>query len=62
MHTTHYHGVVIYGKDTYRKVDFHLSALKPEAEMASEASRGRSDRDKPENITGPLSAIKSNNI
>ena len=33
-------------------MDFHLSALKPEAEMASEASRGRYDLDKPENITG----------
>ena len=46
------HGVVIYGEDTYRKkVVFHLSALKPEAEMVSEASRGRYDFDKPENIT-----------
>ena len=46
-------GVVIYGEDTYhKKVDFHLSALKPEADMASEASRGRYDLDKPENITG----------
>ena len=45
-------GVVIYGEDTYhKKVDFHLSALKPEAEMASEASRGSYDLDKPENIT-----------
>ena len=42
-----------YGEDTYRKkVIFYLSALKPEAEMASEASRGRYDLDKPENITG----------
>ena len=48
-----YLGVVIYGEDTYhKKVDFHLSALKPEADMASEASRGRYDLDKPENITG----------
>ena len=47
-----YHGVVLYGEDTYRKkVVFHLSALKPEAEMVSEASRGRYDFDKPENIT-----------
>ena len=45
------HGVVIYGEDTYRKVVFHLSALKPKAEMVSEASRGRYDCDKPENIT-----------
>ena len=46
------HGVVIYGKDTYRKkVVFYLSALKPEVEMESEASRGRYDVDKPENIT-----------
>ena len=30
---------------------FYFSALKPEAEMASEASRGRYDLDKPENIT-----------
>ena len=48
------HGVVImviYGEDTYRKVVFHLSALKPEAEMISEASRGCYDFDKPENIT-----------
>ena len=44
-------GVGIYGEDTYhKKVDFHLSALKPEAEMACEASRGRYDLDKPENI------------
>ena len=28
-----------------------MSALKPEAEMVSEASRGRYDFDKPENIT-----------
>ena len=36
------HGVVIYGEDTYRKkVVFHLSSLKPEAEMVSEAPRGR---------------------
>ena len=50
---SYYLGVVIYGEDTYhKKVDFHLSALKPEAEMASEASRGRYDLDKPENITG----------
>ena len=44
------YGVVIYGEDTYRKVVFYLSALKPEAEMVSEASRGRYDLDKPENI------------
>ena len=44
--------VVIYGEDTYRKkVVFHLSALKPEAEMVSEASRGCYHFDKPENIT-----------
>ena len=30
---------------------FHLSALKPEAEMISEAFRGCYDFDKPENIT-----------
>ena len=46
------YGVVIYGEDTYRKKDvFYLSALKPEAEMVSDASRGRCDLDKPENIT-----------
>ena len=45
------HGVVIYGEDTYRKkVVFHLSALKLEAAMISEASRGCYDFDKPENI------------
>ena len=44
--------MVIYGEDSYRKkVVFYLSALKPEAEMVSEASRGRHDLDKPENIT-----------
>ena len=44
--------VVIYGEDTYhKKVVFHLSALKPEAEMVSEASRERYDFDKPENVT-----------
>ena len=42
----------MYGEDTYRKkVVFHLSAVKPEAEMVSEAPRGRYDFDKPENIT-----------
>ena len=47
-----YHEVVIYGEDTYRKkVVFHLSVLKPEAEMVSEASRGCYDLDKHENIT-----------
>ena len=47
-----YHGVKIYGEDTYRKnVVFLLSALKPEAEMVSDASRGRYDFEKPENIT-----------
>ena len=41
------HGVAIYGKDTYRKkAAFHLSPLKPEAEMVSEVSRGRYDFDK----------------
>ena len=44
------HRVVLYGEDTFRKVDFHLSALKPEAEMVSEASKGLYDIDKPENI------------
>ena len=49
---SNYHGVVIYGEDTYcKKVVFHMSALKPGAEMVSEASRGRYDFDKPENIT-----------
>ena len=49
---TQNHGVVICGEDTYRKkVVFHLSELKPEAEMVSEASRDRYDFDKPENIT-----------
>ena len=48
-----YHGLVIYREDTYRKkVVFYLSALNPEAEMASEVSRRRYDLDKPENITG----------
>ena len=47
-----YHSVVIYGEDTYRKkVVFHLSALKPEAEVVSEVSRRRYDFDKPKNIT-----------
>ena len=46
------HGVVIHGEYTYRKkVVFHFSALKTKAEMVSEASRGRDDFDKPENIT-----------
>ena len=46
---SNYHGVVIYGEDSYRKkVVFHLSALKPEAEMVSEASRGHNDFDKPD--------------
>ena len=45
------HGLVIYGEDTYcKKVVFHLSALKLEAEMVSEASRGHYDFDKSENI------------
>ena len=45
-------GVVINGEDTYRKeVVFHLSTLKPDANMISEASRGRYDFDKPENTT-----------
>ena len=46
------HGVAINGEDTYlKKVVFYLSELKPEAEMVSEASRGRYDFNKPENIT-----------
>ena len=49
---TQNHGVVIYREDTYRKkVVFHLSALKPEVEMVSEASRERYNFEKPENIT-----------
>ena len=37
----------IHGEDTYhKKVVFHLSALKPVAEMVSEASRRRYDFDK----------------
>ena len=49
--TSHNRGEVIYGQETYRKkVVFHLSALKSEAKMVSEASRGRYDFDKPENI------------
>ena len=56
------HGVVIYGEYTYhKKFVFHLSALKPEAEMVSEAFRGCYDFDKPENIS-PLSAIKSDKL
>ena len=47
-----HHRVVTYGEDTYcKKVVFRLSALKPNAEMVSEASRGRYDLDRPENIT-----------
>ena len=50
----------IYGEDTYRKkVVFYLLALKPKAEMVSEASRGCYDFDKPENITD-LSYWQSN--
>ena len=43
------------------KVVFHLSALKPKAEMVSEAPRGCYDFDRPENI-GPLLAIKSDKL
>ena len=43
-----YHGVVIYGEDTYcKKVVFYLSALKPNVVVASKAPRGRYDFDKP---------------
>ena len=48
-----WHGVVIYGEDTYRKkVVFYLLALKPKATVASKAPRGRYNFDKPKNITG----------
>ena len=40
------------GVSILRRRHFYLSALKSEAEMASEASRRRYDLDKPENITG----------
>ena len=52
----YYHGVVPRGSNIRRRLlsqegCFSLAALKPETEMVSEASRGRYDFDKPENIT-----------
>ena len=66
----HSHWVVIYGEDAYsKKVVFHLSSLKPKAEMVSESSRGRYDFDKPEilrtsisNQIGQINKIASSGV
>ena len=47
----HHGGSNIRRRHLCKKVVFYWSALKPEDEMVSEASRGRYDLDKPENIT-----------
>ena len=58
-----FHGVVIYGEDTYRKkVVFHLSALKPKAEMVSEASTGCYDFWQTWKYHRPLSPTKSDKL
>ena len=44
------------------KIVFYSSVLKPKAEMVSEASRGRYDLDKPENITDRYRQLKSDNL